>query len=76
MNDRVELTASDSFVAGQSVRVSLLPLAPGVLVPAWSLVAFTSGKEDWYSIVDAQTGDVLWRKNIRAYASTHERVSR
>ena len=73
VNDRVELTASDSFVAGPvSAREVYFPLAPGVLVPAWSLVAFTSGKEDWYSIVDAQTGDVLWRKNIRAYASTHE----
>ncbi len=70
---RTELTASDEFIAGPVVaREVLFPLAPGVLVKAWSLIAFTSGKSDWYSIVDATTGDVLWRKNIRDYASAHE----
>lgn len=55
-----------------SARLVLFPLAPGVLVPAWSLVVFSSGAEDWYAVVDAETGDVLWRKNIREAASTHD----
>jgi uncharacterized repeat protein (TIGR01451 family) len=70
---RTELASTDAFVAGAvTAREVYFPLAPGVLVPAWSLVAFTAGDADWYSVVDAQTGDVLWRKNIRNYASTHE----
>ncbi len=73
VDGRIELVSSDDFVAGpMTVREVLFPLAPGVLVPAWSMVAFTDGESDWYSVVDAQTGDVLWRKNIRDYASTHE----
>jgi subtilisin-like proprotein convertase family protein len=41
------------------------PLAPGVVVPAWAHVAFTRGPADWYTVVDARTGTLLWRKNIR-----------
>ena len=55
-----------------TAREILFPLGPGMLVPAWSLVTFTSGHEDWYSVVDAETGDVLWMKNIRNYASAHD----
>jgi uncharacterized repeat protein (TIGR01451 family) len=44
------------------------PLAPGVLVPAWAQVAFTSGSGDWYTLVDAISGSLLWRKNIRSDA--------
>jgi len=70
---RTELTSTDSYLAGPvTAREVLFPLAPGVLVPAWSLVAFTSDKADWYSVVDARTGEVLWRKNIRNYVSTHD----
>ncbi|MEO7255415.1 MAG: M36 family metallopeptidase, partial [Casimicrobium sp.] len=70
---RIELSSSDDFVTGSiSAREVLFPLAPGVLVKAWSLIAFTSGKSDLYTIVDSKTGDVLWRKNIRDYASAHE----
>ena len=61
------------YVAGPlTARQVLFPLAPGVLVPAWSLVVFTEGDADWYAVVDAQTGDVLWRKNMRNYASAHD----
>jgi len=41
------------------------PLAPGLVVPAWSQVTFTRGPSDWYTVVDARTGTVLWRKDIR-----------
>lgn len=61
------------YVAGPvTAKQVLFPLAPGVLVPAWSLVVFTEGDADWYAVVDAQTGDVLWRKNMRNYASNHD----
>ncbi len=71
---RIELTAKDSdYVAGPLVaRKVLFPLAPGLLVPAWSLVVFTTGEQDWYAMIDAQTGDLLWRKGIRDYASAQD----
>ena len=47
-------------------------IAPGVLIPAWSQVFFTGGDFDWYTIVNAQNGQLLWRKNIRDDASTHD----
>ncbi len=68
-----ELRGNDGYTAGPiTARKTLFPLAPGLLVPAWSLVAFTNGQQDWYAIVDAETGDLLWRKGIRAYASAHD----
>ena len=70
---RLELAQSHDFLKGTiTARQVLFPLAPGVLVPAWSLVVFTQGDQDWYAMVDAETGDLLWRKNIRAYASAHD----
>jgi len=48
------------------------PLAPGVLIPAWSHVVLTNTGRDWYTLVDAKSGSLLWRKNIRADASTHD----
>jgi uncharacterized repeat protein (TIGR01451 family) len=70
---RMVLSENDDFVAGPiAARQVLFPLAPGLLVPAWSLVVFTTGDQDWYAMVDAETGDLLWRKNIRNYASTQD----
>ena len=70
---RLELAETDGFVAGPvTARQVLFPLGPGLLVPAWSLVVFTEGDQDWYAMVDAQTGDLLWRKNIRNFVSTHQ----
>ncbi len=70
---KLELSSSDDFVKGTiTARQVLFPLAPGLLVPAWSLVVFTQSSADWYAMVDAETGDLLWRKNIRAYASAHD----
>lgn len=48
------------------------PLAPGVLIPAWSQVAFVAGPADWYMVVDAATGTLLYRKNIEHQASTQD----
>ncbi|HEV7672672.1 MAG TPA: M36 family metallopeptidase [Thermoanaerobaculia bacterium] len=55
--------------AGKSELV-YFPLAPGVLVPAWSQVAFVAGPADWYLVVDAATGTLLYRKNIEHQVST------
>jgi uncharacterized repeat protein (TIGR01451 family) len=67
------LSETDDFVAGPvTARQVLFPLAPGVLVPAWSLAVFTEGDQDWYAVVDAETGDLLWRKNTRDYVSAHD----
>jgi len=48
------------------------PLSAGVLVPAWSQVTFTRDAEDWYTLVDARTGVLLFRKNVKAHASTQQ----
>jgi uncharacterized repeat protein (TIGR01451 family) len=70
---RLTLAETDGFVAGPvTARQVLFPLAPGLLVPAWSLVVFTEGDQDWYAVVDAETGDLLWRKDMRDYASTQD----
>ena len=48
-------------------------LAPGKLIPAWAQVTFLDGDDgDWYTLVDATTGELLWRKNIRDNASTQD----
>jgi uncharacterized repeat protein (TIGR01451 family)/fimbrial isopeptide formation D2 family protein len=70
---RLTLAENDDFVAGPvTARQVLFPLAPGLLVPAWSLVVFTEGDADWYAVVDAETGDLLWRKNIRNSISAQD----
>jgi hypothetical protein len=52
-------------------KVVYFPIAPGVFVPAWSLTIF-GDSADWYALVDATDGTLLWRKNIRSDASTHQ----
>jgi subtilisin-like proprotein convertase family protein len=72
-NTRADVNASDSPVAGTvGSKLVYFPLAPGVLIPAWSQVAFTEGAFDWYTLVDAQSGALLWRKNIRSDVSTQQ----
>lgn len=72
-NGWTRIEETDGFLAGAvSVRQVLFPLTPGMLVPGWAVVAFTKGPADWYAVIDAETGDVLWRKNIRNYASAHD----
>jgi uncharacterized repeat protein (TIGR01451 family) len=70
---KVEVVATQAEINGRvASEIVYFPVAPGVLVPAWSQVTFTSGHADWYTLVDARTGTLLWRKNIRAHASTQE----
>jgi uncharacterized repeat protein (TIGR01451 family) len=55
-----------------STQLVYFPLTPGVLVPAWMQVTFTKGPGDYTTLVDANTGTLLWRKNIRSNASTQQ----
>ncbi len=48
------------------------PLGPGALVPAWSQVTIVKGPADWYTLVDARTGALLFRKDIQHNLSTEE----
>jgi hypothetical protein len=57
---------------GVKSQLVYFPMAPGVLVLAWSQVTFTRDAADWYTLVDARTGSLLWRKNIRARDSSQE----
>ncbi len=67
------VTSSNRRIRGEvPSKLVYFPVAPGVLIPAWSQITFTRGDYDWYTIVGAQKGTLLWRKNIRADASTHD----
>jgi len=69
----VEVVTNNQNIAGNvTSKLVYFPLAPGILIPAWSQVTFTNGSGDWYTLVDASSGKLLWRKNIRANASTHD----
>lgn len=69
----LELAANNPNIAGNvTSKLVYFPLAPGILVPAWSQVTFTNGSGDYYTLVDASSGKLLWRKNIRANVSTHD----
>jgi len=69
----VEVVANNSNISGNvTSKLVYFPLAPGILVPAWSQVTFTNGSSDWYTLVDAKSGKLLWRKDIRAHASTQD----
>ncbi len=67
----IELDGPPPLAGPARARRVWFALAPGVLIPAWSLTAFTETTEDWYALVDATSGALLWRKNMRDYASTH-----
>ena len=77
---RTETEGTEVRVALEDPRISdgvrselvYFPVAPGVLVLAWSQITFTRGPADWYTLVDAATGTLLWRKNIKAHASTQD----
>jgi subtilisin-like proprotein convertase family protein len=68
-----ELTVNSPFITGKvNSKLVYFPLAPGIVVPAWSQVTFTDGSGDWYTLVEATTGKLLWRKNIQANVSNHD----
>jgi uncharacterized repeat protein (TIGR01451 family) len=65
--DSAEVRSTDLQIKGAvASQLVYFPLAPGVLVLAWSQVTFTTGAADWYTLSDAGTGTLLWRKNIRS----------
>jgi subtilisin-like proprotein convertase family protein len=69
----VELHADHPSVRGPvPTRRVYFPLLPGVLVPAWSQVVSLAGLQAWYTVVDARTGTLLFRKKLEARASTEE----
>ncbi len=68
-----QVIANDPKIKGKVPSdLVYFPAGPGVLVPAWRQIAFTKTDADWYTVTDATTGAVLWRKNIRAHVSTQE----
>lgn len=66
------LGGSDQIAGEVSSSLVYFPLAPGVLVVAFQQITFTTGASDFLTVVDASTGTLLWRKNIRAYQSNHD----
>jgi subtilisin-like proprotein convertase family protein len=70
---KAEIVAANARISGNvTSKLVYFPLAPGMLLPAWSQVTFTDGTGDYYTIVDASSGKLLWRKNIRDNASAHD----
>lgn len=68
----VEIAANDPRIGKTTYsRMVYFAAAPGVLIPAWSQTIFGIDA-DWYILVDATDGTVLWRKNIRSDASAHD----
>lgn len=68
----VEIAANDPRIGKTTYsRMVYFAAAPGVLIPAWSQTIFGIDS-DWYILVDARDGTLLWRKNIRSDASTHQ----
>lgn len=69
---RTEMRVSDPRIKGTvTSKIVYFAAAPGMLIPAWSQTVF-SEKEDWYVLVDARDGAMLWRKNIRSGVSVHD----
>lgn len=67
-----EITVKDPRIGGKvTSKIVYFPVAPGLLIPAWSQTIFGE-RFDWYALVDATDGTVLWRKNIRSDVSTHQ----
>jgi subtilisin-like proprotein convertase family protein len=71
--DRQTLHVASDYLAGPvTSRLVYFAAAPGVLLRAWEQVIFTDGDADWLTVTDASSGALLWRKNLRAYASTQQ----
>lgn len=67
------ITAADPRIAMEvTSKLVYFPIAPGLMIPAYSQITLTRTDRDWYTLVDAKTGTVLWRKNIRSDASTQD----
>lgn len=69
---KFEIAANDKRIGRTTYsQIVYFAAAPGILIPAWSQTIFGLDA-DWYILVDARDGTLLWRKNIRSDASTHE----
>ena len=53
------------FADGSSALATKIyfPTEPGVIVPAWRVLV-GSGSATYYTIIDAESGTLLWRKNL------------
>ena len=65
-------TNSPQITQPVSADLVLFPLAHGVMTTAWRLLVTSNGNADWYLVVDATDGSLLYRKNVRNAASTEE----
>ncbi len=73
---RTEMRVENPNIGGTvTSKLVYFAAAPGVLIPAWSQTVF-GVKEDWYVLVDAREGAMLWRKQIRDDVSTHDAAFR
>ena len=73
---RQELAVESSIITRPVTSEAVyFPLGPGLVVPAWAQVTFTRGPSDWYTVVDARTGTVLWRKDIRYHAGSKSHLT-
>jgi subtilisin-like proprotein convertase family protein len=70
--DAMESVGNPAIREAASSELVYFPLLPGLLVAAWMHVTFTDGAGDYTTLVDAESGTLLWRKNIRSNASAEQ----
>lgn len=61
---------SDGRQVSAESKIVYFPVAPGILIPAWSQTIWAK-EADYYVLVDAVDGTTLFRKNIRS-GQTHQ----
>lgn len=61
---------SDGRRVSAESKIVYFPVAPGILIPAWSQTIWAK-EADYYALVDAADGTTLFRKNIRS-GQTHQ----
>ncbi|HEX8180295.1 MAG TPA: M36 family metallopeptidase [Pyrinomonadaceae bacterium] len=64
-NDRVQVVSRGALAQNTKTELVYFPLAPGSAVLAYSMVLWQPDIA-YYVLINAQTGDLLWRKNISA----------
>ncbi len=69
----LDITVADPEITDQVTSWQVwFPAGPGTPIPARAFIVITAGPGDWYMLVDATAGTILYRKNIELNASTHE----
>lgn len=67
-----KIKVDDRQITGQvDSKIVYFPVAPGIIIPAWSQTIW-SKDADYYALVDATDGTLLFRKNIRSGQSTQQ----